>query len=80
MVDWRNGDRTHNNIPPSTNIYIRFRRNLLYSLARRDLETLPSTMKSSSEAIYQSSAIKEIDDGYDKENLSNSDYILRMAL
>lgn len=37
VLDWRNVDRTHNNVPPSYNIFIRYRdsgitsRNLEYS-------------------------------------------------
>ena len=36
VLDWRNADRTHNNVPPSYNIFIRYRD---FGITSRNLES-----------------------------------------
>lgn len=99
VLDWRNADRTHNNVPPSYNIFIRYRdsgmtsrklesRNsdgqiqynvVEYPEYQVDLNELAEKYCGlcSVEAHYESNFVDELEK-YEKEYLTEHDYILRI--
>ena len=93
VLDWRNSDRTHNNIPPSYNIFIRYRdsgitsRNLessnddngKYQENQFNLNEITEKYDEmcSVEAHYESDFVDELEK-YEKEYLTEHDYILRI--
>lgn len=99
VLDWRNIDRTHNNIPPSYSIFIRYKdsgmtsrklesRNsdgqiqynvVEYPEYQVDLNELAEKYGGlcSVEAHYESDFVDELEK-YEKEYLTEHDYILRI--
>ena len=99
VLDWRNADRTHNNIPPSYNIFIRYKdsgmtsrklksRNsdgqiqynvVEYPEYQVDLNELAEKYGGlcSVESHYESNFVDELEK-YEKEYLTEHDYILRI--
>ena len=103
VLDWRNADRTHNNIPPSYNIFIRYKdsgitprkaesrnsdelvqndktgKNTEYPEYKVDLNALAEKYGGlcSVEAHYKSNFVDKLEK-YEKEYLTEHDYILRI--
>lgn len=77
VIDWRTREKTHNNVPPSLNIYIRYKERARdVAMARRGM----IKAKSVAEAQYLSQTISQIDGEYGISELTTHDYLLRMAL
>ena len=90
-MDWRIPDRTHNNVPPSLNIYVRYYPltwSGTYSMSSygdvvKHIEGMRSSGEeedvSTAEAQYESSMVCELP-AYSGENLTTHDYLLRVAI
>ena len=94
VLDWRNNDKTHNNVPPSLNIYVKYKGSLT---TRSDVSEVPLTYEeatrgaaltrdasqanvgSAAEAQYESKMVAELP-VFVEENLTVHDYVLRMSL
>ena len=89
VINWRNSDRTHNNVPPSTNIYVRYSKtqanNIGYGSRKgsvpvaNGVDDIPASRWSVAEAQYQSLAVPELD-GFGKNDLTSHDYLLRVGM
>lgn len=78
ILDYRIPWRSHNNIPPSYNIYVR------YKDGSRDVGLVEqmlsrSSAKSTIVPIYQSSLVPNLE-SYNEENLTSNDFLLRLSL
>lgn len=92
MLDWRTPRRTHNNVPPCMNVYVKYmekvvdsRKETLCSSSFPDMVTRNGVVvgkgaakqDSSVEAQYKSYMVNELEEYLD-ENLSDSDCLLRL--
>ena len=85
VIDWRNRTKTHDNIPPSVNIYVRYCTNastkgIAMMSARHAMAPIDEEKWSAAEAQYQSLTVPELQDNYIAENMTAHDYLLRMSL
>ena len=93
VIDWRYAKKSHNNLPPYSNIYIRYNQRIVnktvktirsvenISNDKEQKETSVDSKKTSSiiEAQYESKEVNELD-SYQKEDLTDHDYLLRLSL
>ena len=79
VIDWRNPEKTHNNVPPCTNIRVRYTNQDISDLEgfmKRDLNLNSSDV----EAKYESLQVADLEEEYGAADLTDHDYILRMSL
>ena len=89
VLDWRNPQKSHNNIPPSSNIWIRYKIHEDAKQTRAVGQEFEETMRAVSdsqaeidkvvEAQYQSSMVCDLE-SYRQQNLTQNDCLLRMTL
>ena len=92
VFDWRYTKRSHNNLPPYTNIYIRYNDTIQQKKSAvemsssfesrnlgQELEKLETTKSSIIEPAYESKNVYELE-SYQKENVTDNDFILRLSL
>lgn len=83
VINWRTRTRTHDNIPPSFNVHVRYFPNPRGILLQRpgmmpDIEEIEAEWNAA-EMQYESLKVTDMDD-YLVENMSDHDYLLRMTL
>lgn len=83
VLFWRYPDRTHNNIPPSYNVYVRYKDTASSRFINKDFVEPPeldSVVENliPVEAQYYSNFVTELEE-YTREYLSDHDYLLRLT-
>lgn len=84
VLDWRSPTKTHNNIPPSSNVWVRYKKHIdaesrgvapdMADIAPRAIEGMNAV-----EAQYHASTVAELE-SYWPQDLTPNDCLLRMSL
>ena len=83
VVDWRDRTKPHDNMPPSTNVYVRCKpatTRKLRSVAAQARDNSSAARFGTNMAQYQSMAISDVSQEYSVDNLSDKDCTLRMLV
>lgn len=84
VLDWRNPAKAHNNMPPSHNIYIRYKEGTTFSLMAARGEPLGVVNRPIPESLatvqYVQSTVPDLQNSYQMKDISESDWLLRVTI